>query len=223
MPELAPEAATELEAAADHFAEVAHACDDEARSYAATTEELAHIEAEIPLSPELAHWYRYRGPAALVTIEQLGNDRKIYPPHELVGMQLGYRWVALPNSRRGTRIEDWPTSWMAIGDEGADPIIAHTDQCGTPISYSMHGMGQWQLHPLAPSLATYLKAQARWMYVCLLNSGAARKANWGAGDRTVFDRDRIWDDDGEYLPPIAETLRYALSPILPEDCLHWWL
>jgi hypothetical protein len=217
MDELSLEAAQEVEHAARHFASALQQCRADAQFAQASDDTLAGVALDLPLSPELWHWYRQFSPAVNVVVPQLGNWCTIYAVATLVEGQVGYRWLGTRDGSRGGRIVDWPTEWVVIGDIGADPIIAHTDLPHTPISSAMHGMGDWFPHEIAPTLATYLEAQARWIEVCLLQTGAAGIQDWGVALK------HIWDDEAAYLPEVAEALRRSLVPILPAEHLHYWV
>ncbi len=202
-----------IELAALHLATAMRHVDDTARFTSATEDDLARISAELPLSDDLVVWYRIAAPISDVYIPQLGNNLRVAGIHELLDAQSGYRWKGLPHTKQSERFEDWPTGWVVIADEGADPLIADTTYPGTPILKDMHGMGRWKPWLLAPTLASYLESQARWIEVCLIHSGAIDTA-WEKSP---------WDDDGHLSPEIERQLRTALSSVLPEDCLASWL
>ena len=49
-----------------------------------------------------------------------------------------------------------------IGDYGEDPIIAHTDETGLPISMAESGLGVWVPYQVAPP-------PAAWVRVAVIN------------------------------------------------------
>lgn len=202
-----------IEQAALHLATVIQRIDDRAQFTAATEADLSRISAELPLSDELVAWYRTAAPASDVYIGQFGNDLRIAGIHGLLDAQSGYRWKVWPPTKQSERFDDWPTNWIVIADEGADPLIADTSSPGTPILKDMHGMGRWDPWLLAPTLAAYLEAQARWIEICLIQSGAIDTA-WEKSP---------WNNDGHLLPEVERQLRAALSSVLPEECLTAWL
>lgn len=216
MGDLDRAAAMAIEHAAALFADRVLQCDPTARFASAMPDRVLRVETDVPLSPELVHWYRYLAPVSTVVIPQLGNFCKVYGLEELAANQVGYRWQGLLEGSRGKRLDGWPSSWLTIGDIGADPIIADTGNVGTPILYCMHGTGNWHPHLIAPTLAAYLKVQATWIEICLVETGEVNGTNWVAASEL------IWDDRGNYLPPIANALRRALRPLVPDECLRWW-
>lgn len=145
---------------------------------------------------------------------QRGNNLRLWPPAELVEAQLGYRWGCLLDE--GERFEEWEDDWVVIADIGADAIIAHVGLPGTPVFFSPHGEGEWSLSPLAPSLAAYLEALARWIEIALIGTGAAHERN------QFVAAGRIWDNDASYLPPIVAALRASLGSLVGEECLPQW-
>lgn len=218
MEDLDAVAAAELDQAARHFAEQVTQCTASARFAPASGDVLQEIATHLPLSSALRHWYRSAAtPASSITIRQLGNDCTIYSPGDLVENQLGYRWYSDPSQEDPQPLEGWLPEWVVIGDIGADPIIADTHLAGTPILSAMHGEGEWDPHLMAPTLARYLEAWARWIEICLIRTGAADIQNWTVAYRLIWQEQR-----GEYLPHVKEALVRSLGEVLPDDCLIWW-
>lgn len=217
MDELDAVAAAELEQAARHFAEQVARCTASAHFAPASGDVLRQVESCLPLSGELRHWYRSAAPASSISIRQLGNDCTMYSPGDLVENQLGYRWYSDPGQEEPDLLDEWRPEWVVIGDIGADPIIAETHLAGTPILSAMHGGGEWNPHLMAPSLARYLEAWARWIDICLVNTGAARIQNWTVAYRLIWN-----ERGGEYLPRVKDALARSLAEVLPGDCLIWW-
>lgn len=205
----------DLKQAAAHFAETMLRYLPD--SHFAPTDNLilANISAELPLTGALAEWYSYLSPISDLTIQQLGNPCVVYASESLLEHQLGYRWQALPTGQRGPILKDWPASWVVVADIGADPIMVDTQIAECPVLMSMHGMGEWNPHLLAPSLAIYLEALSRWIESCLLRTGAATVNQMAASNL-------VWGEDGDYLPEIRTRLETALAPLLPPECLRWW-
>lgn len=188
-------------------------------SFGPGNEELLRAaESLLPLTPELRHWYLTATPSDIVTIPQLGNPCTLYSLECLVEYQIGYRWHGLPEGARGERIPDWPSSWITIADIGADPIIADSSIEGTPILKSIHGEGDWHqwAYYLAPTLASYSEALARWIDTCLLETGASAIANWSEAHQ------RIWSEEGDYLPDVLQRLEQSLGEVLPKEYVANW-
>jgi hypothetical protein len=208
-----PRKLLDVERAALHLAEVAHVVDPKARFAPASQADLNSVAAEIPLSPELITWYACAAPMSDVYIPQVGNDLRISGISELVQAQQGYRWVQWPITAERKPGNDWPENWVVVADEGADPVLADTAIEGTPVLRDMHGMGRWAPWLLAPSLVAYLEAQARWIEICLIESGTL-SSSWQSSP---------WDEDGQLTAEIERPLRASLSAILPENCIRRWL
>jgi hypothetical protein len=209
--------AVEVSAAAQHLARAMQEYKPKARFAPCSPSLLADITRHLPLSTELELWYSTLAPAETLYVLQRGNDLRLCPPADLVEAQLGYRWGSLPDESGFERFEEWENEWVVIADIGADAIIARVGLPGTPVFFSPHGEGEWNLSPLAPSLAAYLEALARWIEIALIDTGAMHERN------QLVAADHIWDDDGSYLPPIATALYAALGPLIGEECLPQWI
>jgi hypothetical protein len=209
--------AGEVSDAARRLARAMRECEPEAGFAPCSPTLLADIARHLPLSPELELWYSTLAPAETLYVLQRGNNLRLCPPAELVEAQLGYRWGSLPDEGGGERFEEWEDDWVVIADIGADAIIAHVGLPGTPVFFSPHGEGEWNLSPLAPSLAAYLEALARWIEIALIGTGAAHERN------QFVAADRIWDNDGSYQPLVATALRATLGPLIGEECLSQWI
>lgn len=209
--------AAEVNTAARHLARAMQEYNPEARFAPCSTSLLADIARHLPLSPELALWYSTLAPAETLYVLQRGNILRLCPPADLVEAQLGYRWGNLPDEGEGERFEGWEDDWVVIADIGADVIIAHVGLAGTPVFFSPHGEGEWNLCPLAPSLAAYLESLACWIEIALIGTGAMHERN------QLVAADRIWDNDGCYQLPVTAALRAALEPLIGEECLPQWI
>lgn len=132
-----------------------------------------------------------------------GNDLYLRDPLALVAGQEGYRWRG---RERGALDPGWDARWLVIGDHGGDPVIAHTDAPGTPISLAAHGTGSWALYRVAPSLAAYLAAVAIWIEVGLIAFGG-----------------RYLDDSSVPLPRFRGELEARLAAIFAGEYRQHWL
>ncbi len=113
-------------------------------------EQLKAIQAKMPLSKELIELYQIAAAQDLY-IPWSANYLVLYDPLRLEQCQIGYRW----SEPFGKMEEGWNQAWLVIGDQGGDPIIAHTDQVGTPISMAIHGTGEWNPSPRCSKLECF--------------------------------------------------------------------
>ncbi|WP_341417982.1 hypothetical protein [Paenibacillus filicis] len=88
----------------------------------------------------------------------------IYAPEELEREQIGYRvdteGVPLVSDEEGA----WQQGWIVIGSVQltGDPIIVDTGEAGQPVSYLMHGMGEWEAGSyIAGSIGQCIEAIAK--------------------------------------------------------------
>ncbi len=215
---LKPDSAQRIEEGALHLARAVQQIEPSVSFSPCNEDVLRAAESLLPLTPELRHWYLTASPSDIVTIPQLGNPCTLYNLEHLVEYQIGYRWHGLPEGARGERLPDWPSSWITIADIGADPIIADSSIEGPAILKSIHGEGDWHqwAYSLAPTLDSYLESLARWIDVCLLETGASSITNWSEAQM------RIWTEEGEYLPDVLQRLKHVLSEVLPEEYVASW-
>lgn len=150
-------------------------------------------------SRELAEWYE-RGAPIDVRLEWFPEELVLYDPRHLEERQIGYAHDddALP-------IPGWLPQWLVIGDLRADPIIAITDEQGTPIAIAPHGAGRWELTRLAPSLSLYLRALTTLLRVTRIEHPPR-----------CFD-----EETGQYLPSISAQLSTELR-FLPSEMIAPW-
>lgn len=160
-------------------------------------EQLDVVAAKLPLSQELKSWYQWANPQN-VRIPWSTGRLLLYSLNSLVVSQDGYRWL---KGQREQLLDGWNSTWVVIGDVDADPVIAHVDQPQTPISMAFHGMGEWTLHTIAPSLDAYLNAITVWIDVSLCKY-----------------RGRIEDEDGAMLRQVVNDLSKNLEGVLNNEC-----
>ena len=117
------------------------------------------ILSQIPLSVDLIDWYKIAAPSRVI-LRCTADELVFYNPAVLVPAQTGYRWDLNRNS-----LDSWDKTWTVIGNIGDDPVIAHTDKLGTPISMAVHGIGYWEPKPVSEGLATFLESLSIWFDV----------------------------------------------------------
>jgi hypothetical protein len=141
-------------------------------------------------SPELEELWSLAAPR-VVSVPFAPEDLHLYAPETIADVQAGYLG------------ESWRPEWLVIGDIGGDPVIADTEQSGTPISFAIHGLGEWRPAKVAPTPAAFLSGLAAWLRVL-----------------HQFDGERLdEDDDFAVKPGFDEALREALGLVLPPDCV----
>lgn len=69
----------------------------------------------------------------------------VFAPEKLEKAQVGYSVDPAGRSLITGEEGDWQPEWIVIGYTKliGDPIILDTDEEGQPVSYLMHGMGEW--------------------------------------------------------------------------------
>jgi hypothetical protein len=117
--------------------------------------DLASIEQDVTLSPELRLAYGVGAPAGQIPAFVQFTD--LWPANELAARQVGYATNA-----SGTPEPEWQSGWIVIGGEDGDPLIAHVDLPGTPVSIAPHGQGHWAPAMIAPSLGGLYALLASW-------------------------------------------------------------
>jgi hypothetical protein len=71
----------------------------------------------------------------------------------------GYRWTwSDAGWTDEARRAGWPEHWIVLDAIEADPIIADISSPDVPVLTARHGMGSWDPHPLAGSVAEYVDA-----------------------------------------------------------------
>jgi hypothetical protein len=122
---------------------------------------IREIAEVLPISEELRALY---GTAlrSEVGFGWFAEKVTLYALSDLFERQYGYRWAV--GSR--TPLPGWNVNWIVIGDVmGGDPIIAATQEPGTPIYWAMHGVGPWKPVLAAASLAVAADALTEWLHV----------------------------------------------------------
>ena len=192
----------DLEAAIRALLEVARRAQIEAVFSPEGRGTLAIIDHQLPMTEELLAWYETSAPRD-AEIPQFPEYLRLYDLVMLFERQNGYRW---PVGRRGVVDPGWNPCWLVIGDYSGDPLIAHTDEAGTPISMAAHGAGGWQPYRMAPSLAAYLAALAIWIEVSV-----------------IAYRGVIRDDDSVVLPEFHRDLNASFAQVLAPEYRRNWL
>lgn len=79
----------------------------------------------------------------------------LYGINELIKNQEGYSY----NPIEKKIIEDWPESYVVIGDSNADPFVldlSKSDGVDAPVLFAEHGMGEWDFQVFAKSISDFL-------------------------------------------------------------------
>ena len=181
---------------------------------AVAADPLEAVRAALPLTPDLLAWYETGAPRNL-HIPWNGSTLLLYDPLDLPDAQSGYRWEAWEAGAPRNPFAYWDPNWLVIGDIGADPIIAHTEQPDTPISMALHGAGNWTPQPVAPSLATLLDLLTIWLERIIIPHDI------GKGGRLFWEA--ILTSDLEMRPEIVQELKAAWSDVVDESCVKNFL
>lgn len=153
------------------------------------------------LPPALAAFYAQIGPwgetvhasVGPVGISVPGLNIAIPPLHRLWALQAGYRW----EGEAGPRLPDWPSPWLVIAEQNADPFILDSDS--GKVLFAFHGAGRWDPTVLTEDLPTFVAALAALGTVYL-----------DAGDA-------LEDDDGELREEHRQAALHALAEVLGDD------
>ena len=154
----------------------------------------------ITLSPDLLHWYERMAP--LTFWFWWANQFYLHDPRTLRGALVGYRW---DEDELEFEEGDWSPDWVLIGEWGADPVIAHVDEPGTPVSMAMHGIGEWDLKRVAPDLASFLTGMSVWLEVFFVRWKGKYEA-----------------EDCRTLPQVLEELNGEIRTVLAEEFARYW-
>ncbi len=119
-----------------------------------------------------------------------------------------YLYLAGQNSinmfQKGYIGDSWKTSWVVFGKWIGDPIIYNLKN--KEILTYMHGVGEWNPYPIAPSLEKFDLALSAW---CSLYHDKYNGI--------------IYNDDFEILNEFIADLRYSLLEILDIKYLNGFL
>ncbi|EKU98526.1 hypothetical protein Lepto7375DRAFT_7822 [Leptolyngbya sp. PCC 7375] len=110
-------------------------------------QDLAEWSGPFELPNALRDFYSDVGPKD-ICIEGYGNPTTIPSLKRLWDRQAGYRWNGLTNEP----IEEWPSNWIVVADEGADPYIFDTET--GRILFAQHGAGAWDAGEIYPDITT---------------------------------------------------------------------
>jgi hypothetical protein len=166
---------------------------------AKTADEVKAENKLLPVSDELITHFRLFSTSD-IRVPWSVEDLTLYSSNTLVSHQIGYRY--LDGDEPGTVIQEWDAKWVVIADKGADPVIAHSDQAGTPISMAVHGVGYWKPEIIAPSLSVFLQMISIWVDIGIVRYGG-----------------EVFDEQSHFLPEVAADLRTALSKIIDDVLL----
>jgi len=172
-------------------------------------QELSEVMTLLPVSSELLSWYSIGAPVkCYLSLFDKYSELMLADPRSLIKWQTGFRWEVQGTER--SRIPEWPDSWLSIGDWGGDPVIAHTDVAGTPISMIRHDF-DWVPNLIAQDLSAYILALAISIEVTMLE----RKSFLMELDEESYDM--------IYHTSVIDDLREKLRGVLDEECIDPWM
>jgi hypothetical protein len=166
---------------------------------AKTADEVKAENRFLPLSGELITYFRLFATSD-IRVPWSVEDLTLNSSATLFTHQVGYRYMAGDES--GHIIDGWDANWIVIADKSADPVIAHSDKTGTPISVAVHGVGFWKPEIVAPSLSIFLQMLSIWVDI-----GVVKYAG------------NVFDEQSHFLPEVAADLRNALSKVIDDEQL----
>lgn len=158
------------------------------------------VGSQLALSGVLEEYYRDIGPVTTLSLPWTVERVRLFSLSDLLSGQEGYRMSS------GQRLRNWEDGWIVIGERSGDPFIANVSDPKSPISYAIHGVGEWVPAEIAGSLSDFFRLLATFVDV-LINS---------------FQRD-VWDDSsGELRGDFKQELAANLA-FLPQKNLRSFL
>lgn len=126
-------------------------------------------EASLPLPRPLLHAFAVAAPAELIRIETCRGRVTLWPPRELIELQVGYRWHGF----NGRPLREWAESFVVFAEEDGDPLALNLDEEDGPVWSAPRGEGRHHFTPRAPSLADFYAALAAEQAAAAGAGGAA--------------------------------------------------
>lgn len=152
---------------------------------------------ELPSSIELEYLYTNFSPLD-IKIDTGFSPLKIISIHDLQTSQIGYRWVFKNNILE--RNDSWPAEYIVIADDfgGGKPIIAATNESGTPI-YARYSSGN--PFKIANNITDFLKALTMLIEIIY-------------GHFNIFE---MTDDNDDILPEFIQMIEKKITPIVGNE------
>jgi hypothetical protein len=169
------------------------------RTASISGEMLSDVIRTLPLSTELLDWYAWCAPVEFWF--WWGNQLYLHDPRQLPF----YHRVYGQSGQEGKEDEDWGEGWRVIGHWGADPIIAHVDLPGTPVSTAIGGIDEWVPKRIAPDLASFLNGIAVTLEVFFY----------------LYDN-AYQDEDFNILPEVMADFQRRIRFVLAEEYARYW-
>ncbi len=140
-------------------------------------------EAVLPLPAPLIRAFAHLSPADNLPVDLGTHTLTLWAPHELIELQVGYRWHGF----NGKRMREWDERMVVFAEDGGDPLALRLDEDDGPVWLSRRGEGRHAFFEAAPSLADFYECVALW-----LETGEAGGFRAGLEARYGAGAGRLW-------------------------------
>lgn len=113
--------------------------------------------AVLPLPLALYRALCIAAPVDFLRLETPRGRITLWPPHELIELQVGYRWHGF----NGKPLREWDDRFVVFAEEEGDPIALRLDEGEDgPVWCAPRGEGRHHFAPRAENLAAFYEALA---------------------------------------------------------------
>ncbi|MDR0965439.1 MAG: hypothetical protein LBM75_02845 [Myxococcales bacterium] len=105
----------------------------------------------LPLPNPLFRSFCLAAPIDFVRIETPLGRVTLWPPSELIELQVGYRWHGF----NGKPLREWDDRFVVFAEEDGDPIALRLDEDNGPVWSAPRGEGRYEFIERASSLAAF--------------------------------------------------------------------
>lgn len=110
-------------------------------------------DASLPLPLPLFRLIAFAGaPSELVRIELPAGRIALWPPKELIELQVGYRWHGFT----GRLLPDWDGRFVVFAEDEGEPLALRLDEEDGPVWFAPRTEGRCTFSVRSPSLASFL-------------------------------------------------------------------
>ncbi|HCF59028.1 MAG TPA: hypothetical protein DFS52_13680, partial [Myxococcales bacterium] len=89
-------------------------------------------EAVLPLPAPLIRAFAHLSPADNLPVDLGTHTLTLWAPHELIELQVGYRWHGF----NGKRMREWDERMVVFAEDGGDPLALRLDEDDGPVLLS---------------------------------------------------------------------------------------
>jgi hypothetical protein len=140
-------------------------------------------EALLPLPAPLIRAFAHLAPTENLPVDLGTHTLTLWAPHELIELQVGYRWHGF----NGKRMREWDERVVVFAEDGGDPLALRLDEDDGPVWLSRRGEGRHAFFEAAPGLADFYECVALW-----LETGEARGLAAALEARYGPAAERLW-------------------------------